>query len=90
MRVIVMVGMAGDMDNITVLPGVERRDMGHEVSGDSVLRSAIDSGVTDAIVIGKRPSGEFYLAASDGNTDAVVGKIFYAATWLATHIVGRK
>jgi hypothetical protein len=70
-------------DNIAVLPGVERRDLLGETEPSVILQATIDKGITDVIVIGKQRDGEFYLAAADGNADAVVGKLFYAAQWLA-------
>ncbi len=70
-------------DNIAVLPGVERRDLLPETEPNVILQSVKDKGIADLIVIGKQRDGEFFLAACDGNADAVVGKIFYAAQWLA-------
>jgi hypothetical protein len=50
----------------------------------AVLQGAIDAGVQDVVVVGREPDGALYLAASEPNADAVVGKLFCAAQWLAT------
>lgn len=68
---------------VVAFPGVERRDLGGDVSPKDVLLAANDAGLGDVIVVGRDRAGAFYLAASDGNADAVVGKLFRAAQWLA-------
>jgi hypothetical protein len=72
-----------DAPNVIALPGVERRDLGGETPADRVLTAALDAGLLDVVVVGRDRCGEFYLAASDGNADAVVGKLFRAAQWLS-------
>ncbi len=71
------------MGEVTLLPGITRADLEVTIDSDAVLQGAIDAGVTDAIVIGVARDGSYYLAYSDGNRDAVVGKLFAAATKLA-------
>lgn len=72
------------MAEINVIPGVERRDLGVPATPRAVLEAAIEGGIQDVVVIGRYPSGALYLASSDGNIDAVVGKLFAAAQRLAT------
>jgi hypothetical protein len=55
------------------------------VTAIAVLQYAIDAGVQDVVVVGRQPDGALYLAASEPNADAVVGKLFCAAQWLANN-----
>jgi hypothetical protein len=73
-----------------VLPGVERRDIGNSAASEEVLMGALRTRVIDAIVVGKFPDGRFYCSSCDFNADAVVGKLFTAALWLASNSVRRK
>lgn len=74
-------------ENVVTLPGVERRDIGPEVPSEDVLQGAIDAGVRDAIVIGRSRDGHFYIASASADVDATVGKLFRAATELASSFV---
>lgn len=67
-----------------IFPGVERRDLGGNAPIDAVLEGAVESKLIEVIVLGKRPDGSMYFAASDGNADAVVGKLFTAMQWLSS------
>ena len=73
------------MGDISVLPGVERRDINNEVASPDVLSKAIEAGCFDVIVVARDRSGEFYLAAQDGNADTVVGKLMRAVQFLTAH-----
>ena len=70
------------MADIVVLPGVERRDIGDPVPSEDVLRCAIESGLTDVIVIGRDRSGEHYLAAAIADADRIVGRLLWAVDFL--------
>ena len=71
------------MSNIEVLPGVERNDLIEDAPSPDVLVAAIESGLTDVIVIGRDRAGEFYLASASGDTDHVVGMLMRAVARLA-------
>lgn len=71
------------MADVHVLPGVERWDIGETVPSNVVLTSAIENGVTDAVVVGKTRNGDLYIAAECGDADAVVGKLMRAVNVLA-------
>jgi hypothetical protein len=81
--------VSDESDNLVVLPGVERRDLGHQVETADVLGAATAANLHDVIVVARKADGDFYIAASDGNADAVVGKLFHAATFIATSRVER-
>lgn len=66
------------------LPGIDRRDFGTKAKTIDVLQYAIDYGITDVIVLGRNRDGSRYIAAEDGNLDAVVGKLFSEATRMAS------
>jgi hypothetical protein len=68
---------------IIVLPGVERRDLGVELSSRHIFEDAIEEGVVDAIVVGRGRAGELYVASAGADTDRVIGLLMRAATWLA-------
>lgn len=70
--------------DVVTLPGVERRDLGADVSPEAVLRGALEDGVHDVIIVAKTRDGERFLASCDSNVDAVVGKLFSAAQYLAS------
>lgn len=71
------------MAEIYVIPGIEGPDIGSQVTPRTVLEAAIESGVQDVVIVGRYPSGALYLAASEYSADAVVGKLFRAAQFLA-------
>lgn len=69
---------------IVVLPGVERRDLaGNPTPSASVLRAAIDNGVTDVIVVGRDRSGELYIAGAPPDVDRTVGMLMRAVAVLS-------
>lgn len=63
------------MGDISVLPGIERRDIGKPVPSQVVLQAAIDNGVTDVIILGRSRDGSLYMAAEEANADALAGKV---------------
>lgn len=73
-------------DNVRVLPGVERRDIGTPVPSETVLQGAIDKGIQDVIVVGLQ-GRELYLAAEHYDADALIGKLQRAIHFLVTHEV---
>jgi hypothetical protein len=77
------------MENLFVLPGVERRDLEQDIPSVEVLQNAIDVGVSDVIVIGRERSGEFYIASAVADADRVVGRLMWAVQFLASHEVIR-
>lgn len=71
-------------DNVVTLPGVRREvNDGVHVEPEKVLQGAMNAGLRDVIVIGIDHKGERYYAASDGNYDATIGKLFRMGHWLA-------
>lgn len=70
------------MADVHVLPGVERRDLGAACPSADVLAAAIESGVTDVIVVGRGRDGQFYFAAECADADAVVGKLMRGVNML--------
>lgn len=68
---------------VVVMPGVERRDMaGAHCDSQTVLQSAIDAGVTDAIVIGRDRAGNLYVASSSQDVDKSVAMLMRAVALL--------
>lgn len=74
-------------DNVSVLPGVERRDIGEACPSEKVLTAAIENGVTDVIVLGRGRDGQFYIAADCPNADTVVGALMRGVWFLTEHEV---
>lgn len=72
------------MGDVVVMPGIERRDLcGSPVPDEQVLRAAIDLGIADVIVVGRRRDGSPYVAGATNDIDAAVGKLT-SAIWLLT------
>jgi hypothetical protein len=73
------------MAEVHVLPGVERRDLvGPELTAKAVLLAALDNGVTDIVIVGIARDGSQYIAGCSNDVDRVVGKLFAAATTIAS------
>jgi hypothetical protein len=68
------------MSQLVRFPGPPWADMPPE----TVLRGAIEAGVTPAVVVGLDGDGKLYVAASLGDADEVLGLLARASTWLAT------
>lgn len=74
------------LDNVIVMPGVERRDlMGPPCLVEGVLNGALEQPLSDVIVVGRLTNGNWYIAARDSNPDITIAKLFSAATFLSTH-----
>ena len=74
------------LDNVIVMPGVERRDLlGPPCPVEGVLSGALDQPLSDVIVVGRLTNGNWYIAARDSNPDITIAKLFSAATFLSTH-----
>lgn len=73
--------------NVTVLPGVERRDLPDtaEVPSAEVLQVAIDNGVTDVVLVGRTRTGALYVAGESRDLDHVVGRLMLAVAMLTGH-----
>jgi hypothetical protein len=68
---------------VLVLPGVERRDLGGDLTDQEVLASTASEGITDIIVIGRRRDGSLYVASANGDADRVVGQLMRAVQFMA-------
>jgi hypothetical protein len=77
------------MTNLTIMPGVERRDLaGALVASQAVLQAAIDNGVTDVVVVGRSRDGMLYLAAESCDADRTCGLLTRAAAFIASSWFG--
>lgn len=69
---------------IHVLPGVERRDLaGEPTPSEQILRSAIDNGLHDVVVIGLDRFGMPYIASSMNDADRAAGRLMQAVQYLS-------
>lgn len=73
--------------DIHLLPWVTRCDVGPQASSRDVLNAAIRDGVIDAVVVGRDPSGELYVAGVPSDVDVVLGLLARASQWLAAHSI---
>lgn len=71
------------MAEVHVLPGVERRDMIGVLPAEQLLQKAIDQGISDVVIVGRDRSGNPYVASAMSDVDRAVGRLMYAATFLA-------
>jgi len=71
------------MAEIHVLPGVERRDLLGVLPAEELLQKAIDQGITDVVIVGRDRAGNPYVASCLSDVDRAVGRLMYAATFLA-------
>lgn len=55
-----------------------------ELTDTDVLQKAIEQKVEDVVVVGFLPDGSFYVASAVGDDDAVVGKLFRAASFISS------
>lgn len=71
-------------DKVTLLPGIERRDLaGQPVPSAEVLRSAIDKGITDVVIVGRQRDGTLYVAAETNDADRCAGILTRAVGFVA-------
>lgn len=68
---------------VHVLPGVERRDLLGVLPAEQLLRKAIEAGVTDAVIVARDRAGQPYVASCIPDADKTVGRLMYAATFIA-------
>jgi hypothetical protein len=70
---------------IFVLPGIERRDLvGDDVPSALVLQAAIDNGITDVVVVGRKRNGGRYLAGETRDVDRTVGILMSAVDFMVS------
>ncbi len=76
--------------DIVFLPGVERRDIDEvgNIDPADVLQGAVENGVTDVIVVGRRRDGSRYVASALPDTDRVLG-ILVDAVFYVQRCMGR-
>lgn len=74
------------MGEVVVMPGIERRDLvGNPEPADRVLRRALDLGITDLIIVGRRRDGSRFLAGSFNDLDKVVGVLMDGINHVQSH-----
>ena len=68
--------MSENGDNVFALPGVDLSEASSKIlPADQVLSTALDAGLTDVVVIGRKPNMKSYIAFSDPNLEALLGKL---------------
>lgn len=86
------------MADIVMFPGVRREAIPDspsqaatsenpyvsELTDADVLQKAIDQKIEDVVVVGFLPDGSLYVASAVGDDDAVVGKLFRAASFVSS------
>jgi len=73
------------MADVIVLPGIERRDLaGAVIPSAEILNRALDSGITDVVIVGRHRDGRLYIAGESNDIDRVTGLLARAAAVLAT------
>lgn len=78
-------------DNVSVLPGVHRADLDIDVPVERVLKSALDCGLRDVAVVGRRIDGELAVFGSAADGDTTIGLLVRGMNWLAeAHQVAHK
>ena len=84
-------------DNIAMFPGVRRERLSDitpatepapvappTLTGEMVLRGAIEMGITDVVVVGLYDDGSLFVSHQTADQDAAAGKLLRAANFLAS------
>jgi hypothetical protein len=72
---------------VHVLPGVERRDLLGVLPAEQLLAAAIEQGITDVIIVGRKRDGTPYVASGVSNVDCAIGRLMGAVTYLTTAVI---
>lgn len=72
------------MAEVHVLPGVERRDLLGVLPTEQVFQRALDSGVTDVLIVGRQRTGELYVSSGCDDVDRAVGMLMRAVNYLTS------
>ncbi len=79
------------MSNLHILPGVERRDMvGDVVPSAEVLQAAIDNGISDVVIVGRRRDGGLFVAGETNDVDRAAGILLRGASYVANGFYGEE
>lgn len=71
--------------DVVVLPGVQRRDLaGEVVPSRRVLEAAIEMGVTDVVLVGRRRDGSQYVGGESNDVDHSVGVLMNAVHYIVS------
>lgn len=76
-------------DNVVKFPGItEIADLGDEIPTNEFFQAAIDRNLTDVLILGYKPDGEFYFASATPDYMQILWDLERAKTLLMAATLG--
>jgi hypothetical protein len=70
------------MAEVVVMPGVFRADQEADCEATACLRSAMDAGLRDVVIVGRALNGGIEVWASAADADRAIGLMHRGLSWL--------